>query len=437
MISDRQDSSPIYDESNRLSAVICETGVAVDQPSEDYIEDCLRALGIEVIRCRRDELLNTITDSNAKILALGLSNSPLDMIDVAKLAIEHCPSICHIKFFQSTQTDLTVQDRIAIAELGIGYLYDTDTSFVKIWNDIKYHIQEVDPAGMSVLLIDDSMTESYETKKCLIEAGFEVDDFICPIEAYEHLNKCIPDIIVVDLHMPEMNGDTFVKLVRQSDKYLGLPVVYLSNETNGYLKNKAVSEGADDFVSKPVDALNFPMHLANRIVRSREQKVQMECDSLTGLLNHTAILNQISLAADSDKLDNIAIIMLDIDHFKLVNDTHGHQVGDKVIRGISILLTRMLRSGDLIGRFGGEEFLIALPNTSKENANMIMNRILKRFRDIKFDSDDYSEFHCSFSAGISQITSSNEIDLALSEADKALYQAKELGRSRVVRAANA
>lgn len=160
----------------------------------------------------------------------------------------------------------------------------------------------------------------------------------------------------------------------------------------------------------------------------------MDCDSLTGLLNHSAILDEIEHAKGRADIKSISVIMLDIDHFKSVNDTYGHQTGDVVIRAIAVLLTRMLREGDLIGRFGGEEFLVALPNTSNENANIIMDRILSAFRELVFDDEKGRTFNCSFSAGVAHLEMGGDIEATLAEADKALYAAKGQGRNRVVRA---
>ena len=417
-------------EKDRISAIVCQSPMDSDL---SYMADSIKALGLPVEKVNPASLKELTGRSDAKIIAFNLGSNPDEVIEAAKSLTGTLITATHFMFFAAGP--LSLEHRIQIAEFEDGFLYDQETSFIKISNDIKYHLSSSNQVGLNVILVDDSMTESFVTKKLLEKAGYNVSAFHSPSEAYEYLTTNIPDIVVVDLHMPEMNGDTFVRLLRQNPKYLSLPVVFLSNEIDSNLKIKAVSHGADDFLSKPVNKF-FPSYLANRIVRAREQKEQMDRDSLTGLLNHSTILSEIEYMITTEAVDNAAVIMLDIDHFKAVNDTHGHPVGDQVLRAISILLSRSLREGDLIGRFGGEEFLVALPNTSPANANMIMNRILQSFKNIAFENEQGVKFNCAFSAGISQLSEIGGADTALSQADKALYEAKRQGRSQVKRAAN-
>jgi len=413
---------------DRMTAVIC---MPDHQDNESYIADAIGALGIKVVFVKSSEFLSVIEEHGAQIIVMHLSN-PIyhkDQISLAQLAVKNLDTINHVKFY--CNEDMSVMDRVSIAKMKDAFLYNEDASPAKIANDIKYHVAGVDTHALKVLLIDDSMTEAFLTKKALTDAGCDVVALYSPLEAYEQLQKETPDIIVVDLHMPEMNGDSFVRLVRQEPRFLSLPVVFLSNEDDDQLRIKAVANGADDFISKPVSPTHFPLYIANRVVRAREQGDKMNRDSLTGLLNHSSVMEHINASNNSGAFESISIIMLDIDHFKQVNDLYGHQTGDKVLRSISALLSRSLRQGDLVGRFGGEEFIVALPDTPLNNTLVIMNRILKTFKEFTFIDEYDKSFHCSFSAGVSILKPGESLDHAIGHADRMLYEAKSKGRSQV------
>jgi diguanylate cyclase (GGDEF)-like protein len=122
--------------------------------------------------------------------------------------------------------------------------------------------------------------------------------------------------------------------------------------------------------------------------------------------------------------------MIDLDHFKMVNDRFGHSSGDRVIVALTQMLQQRLRQSDGIGRYGGEEFLVLMPDTDLETAHRLMSKLLQQFSQLKFFERNI-EFHASFSAGISCANDWNSAQLCLERADQALYQAKKLGRNRI------
>ena len=160
-------------------------------------------------------------------------------------------------------------------------------------------------------------------------------------------------------------------------------------------------------------------------------------DSLTGLLNHTRVLEQLDLeiARASRENEDLSFVMIDIDHFKAVNDQYGHPIGDRVIRSLARLLKQRLRKSDSIGRYGGEEFAVILPKTDPKMAGALINEIRESFSKIqhKSNSEELPEFTCTFSAGVAHITEKlNSVDSLCQAADKALYAAKHSGRNCVV-----
>ena len=162
----------------------------------------------------------------------------------------------------------------------------------------------------------------------------------------------------------------------------------------------------------------------------------MERDGLTRLLTHTAFLERVraALARRRRRPDAspAALTVLDLDHFKKVNDTWGHPVGDRVITALSSLLRSRLRQSDTIGRLGGEEFGALIEDLSEKDAVQLIERLLADFMAIEHRGPGGARFHASFSAGVAMSTTAKDMTGWLEAADKALYEAKRAGRSRVV-----
>jgi len=192
-----------------------------------------------------------------------------------------------------------------------------------------------------------------------------------------------------------------------------------------------MGKGGDDFLTKPIDPTHLSTTVKNRAQRARVLNNLIVRDSLTGLFNHTHILDRLSLACRKAQENNtrVCFAMVDIDFFKKVNDNYGHPVGDKVISALSLFLKQRLRKTDIVGRYGGEEFAVILADTSGEDALHVMNDIREVFSQLEHSADE-ADFKVSFSCGVCSFTGSNS-DTIVKEADEALYEAKRQGRNNV------
>ena len=190
--------------------------------------------------------------------------------------------------------------------------------------------------------------------------------------------------------------------------------------------------GAEDFLIKPVVPEDLVAAVAIRAERMRTLRSLMARDSLTGLFNHTTttqlLENAIATAERND--GKLSFAMLDVDHFKLVNDTYGHPVGDQVIRGLAWLLKGRLRSTDLVGRYGGEEFILALPSITPEQALKVINLIREDFSSLPHAHATGALFS-TFSAGIASWPDFGSAQALTEAADFALLNAKQHGRNCV------
>ena len=191
--------------------------------------------------------------------------------------------------------------------------------------------------------------------------------------------------------------------------------------------------GGDDFLTKPIQPEHLISSVASRIQRSLTLRSFMVRDSLTGLFNHTAIQDQLVLevARANRQGTSLAVAMIDIDYFKRVNDTFGHQAGDRVIKSLSRLLKQRLRETDVVGRYGGEEFVVILSNVDGTAAVEVLNAIRNDFSRL-YHYAEGKEFLVTFSCGIADVSCFSDA-LQLGEAaDSALYKAKHLGRNQIV-----
>jgi diguanylate cyclase (GGDEF)-like protein len=292
------------------------------------------------------------------------------------------------------------------------------------------------PIPYRVLIVEDSKTQASLTKKNLESAGIITQVLAHPLDINDVLLDFQPDIILMDLYMPDCSGSELARIIRQQENFVSIPIVFLSAESDTTKQLDALSLGGDDFLTKPVAKEHLISSLKARAARSRALRAEMVQDSLTGLLNHTRVLEQLEMEmARSGREDtDLSFIMIDIDHFKVVNDKYGHPVGDRVIKSLARLLKQRLRKSDSVGRYGGEEFAVILPKTEASTAQSILNEIRESFEKIQHLSNNANEeFTCTFSAGIAHISAiNNTVDALCQAADKALYAAKHSGRNCVV-----
>lgn len=284
-----------------------------------------------------------------------------------------------------------------------------------------------------VLIVDDSvaMTSYYST--ILEQAGMTVKVVNNPMEVMAPLMEFCPDLILMDIYMPECNGMDMAKVIRQLDSHISIPIVYLSAESDLDKQLTAMSLGGDDFLTKPIQPDHLVSSVSSRIQRSRMLRALMVRDSLTGLLNHTAIKDQLELEVARAKRQKLPLVfaMVDIDFFKKVNDNYGHPVGDRVIKSLSRLLKQRLRETDVVGRYGGEEFAVIMGGTDGVSALKVLDNVREAFSQLRHKGGE-KEFSVTFSCGLAELSRYGDEIKLCDAADKALYEAKHAGRNRLV-----
>jgi len=291
---------------------------------------------------------------------------------------------------------------------------------------------------MKILLVEDSYIERRKLGVFLTDWGFEYQAVGSGTEAIKLLEgQNPPDLVVLDWLLPGLDGIDVLRRIRKLSRGTYVYTVMLTAKTHKKDRITAMEAGADDYLSKPVD----PTELRSRIVVGQrildlQQSLRFAAthDFLTNLLNRSEILAALEreMARGAREHNCTTIILADIDHFKRVNDTLGHAAGDEVLKEVSRRLKVDLRPYDLVGRYGGEEFLIILPGCNLENgarrADTIRSLVCKDPIETPFGTAS-----ATVSIGLTAASENRDRSVSefLREADLSMYEAKKKGRNRV------
>lgn len=324
-------------------------------------------------------------------------------------------------------------EKLHAARHGVVAFLNKPVSIPALESSLEGVMQHQTRSPYRVLLIDDDVF-SMEHHRIMLETwGIVARCLANPADVMTVIDDFKPDLLIIDLNMPLCNGIELAKVIRFHKHWIHIPIIFLSGEQNAQRQLVAMKTGGDDFIVKPVVERHFVAMILMRANRARQLAELMIRDSLTGLFKHTEIKDRLSheLARARRNKTTVSVAMLDIDKFKRINDTYGHQTGDTVIATLAHLLRRALRTTDIVGRYGGEEYMVVMPDSDDANAIRKIDLLRREFEAIAFHHKDL-EFHCSFSGGVCDSRSSDDIDLLIEKADMALYQAKARGRNQIL-----
>lgn len=285
-----------------------------------------------------------------------------------------------------------------------------------------------------VLIVEDSATAIAYIQRSLTQHGIDSRAIRDPRLILEAAVGYHPDAILMDMYMPYCTGVEVTKALRQVPEYQALPVIYLSSETDIAQQVEALRLGGDQFLSKPANPIVLASVVKTKIKRYREMLHAGQHDSLTGLFNHSASkieIERMLYAASAER--PLVIAMLDIDRFKSINDNYGHPVGDQVIRSIAWLLRGRLRNSDLVGRYGGEEFILALPGIGIDRACELIDKVREDFSTMPH-AHSLGSLRATFSCGVATFPDYQSVSTLIEAADYALLEAKRSGRNKVLKA---
>jgi two-component system cell cycle response regulator len=297
-----------------------------------------------------------------------------------------------------------------------------------------------------ILVVDDNRDNVEIIATRLRFRGYDVVEASDGEDALAKVAGDTLDLILLDVMLPDIDGYEVARRIRTNEALPYVPIILVTARDSTRDKVIGLDAGADDYLTKPV---NFP-ELEARVrsmLRIKQLQTELEeknrtlellsvSDGLTGLFNHRRIHALLHEEWERVKRtgDSLTVAMFDLDHFKAVNDTHGHPAGDRVLQEFAQILREEAREIDRLGRYGGEEFMAILPETGIRDGAVFVERIRHRVAGRAFDIERPEPLRMTVSAGVASYPNgAGTPEMLIRQADRALYVAKAAGRDRVVR----
>ncbi|MGQ9823932.1 MAG: diguanylate cyclase [Desulfotomaculales bacterium] len=295
-----------------------------------------------------------------------------------------------------------------------------------------------------VLLVEDSAVQRRILARQLEQQQFEVHVAADGEEVLRVAGQVAPDVVLLDLMLPGLNGIEVCRRLKNHPQTADIPVIFITSSQSVEEKIKALECGAHDFLVKPVNPQELFIRIRS-LLRQRQLlatlSVQASKDPLTGLDNRRQLMEALrnELRRAVRYCTPLSLLMLDVDHFKAYNDTHGHPAGDEVLRRLARLLEQNIRTYDRVARYGGEEFVVLLPHTDPKGAFAVAEKLRLLVERTSFPGEETQpEGRLTVSIGVASFPDhASQEDALLAAADRALYAAKAAGRNRVAAAGGA
>jgi len=297
----------------------------------------------------------------------------------------------------------------------------------------------------SVLVVDDNKLIRRLATKLLTKNNYEVTSAINGRAALQQINSVKPDVILLDVMMPEMDGFECCRQIKNNDSTMDIPVILVSSNTETIDKIKGLEIGAADYIVKPFDYGELLARVSTQVKmkslldelgkkNSRLEEL-VKKDSLTNLYNHRYFYERLAAEFKTSELDKspLSCLICDIDRFKNINDTYGHQAGDDILKSLATIFKREIRPEDIPSRYGGEEFAFILPRTDIHEAASLAECIRQSVENNTFTFGDIP-ISVTISMGVAAFpdnSAKTHIEL-ICYADEALYGAKQKGRNKTI-----
>jgi diguanylate cyclase (GGDEF)-like protein len=297
--------------------------------------------------------------------------------------------------------------------------------------------ERIDDAPLTVLVIEDHPDQRELLAIVLQREGYRVVTAANGLEALERLEVENIQIALSDIMMPKMDGFELIKRIRTNPALKSIYLILITARIQEGDRVRGLDLGADDYITKPFSfsELLARVRVGSRVVHYQQHlEYQTQVDSLTGLFNRRAFEKKIHEEFERSKRyhNPLSLLILDIDNFKTINDTYGHHGGDAALVKISETFREKTRQSDFPSRYGGEEFVLVLPETDQENALQVASKIHDAIRSCAFGTTA-RPFRLTVSIGVSSTSTRFYSDWRemLDDADQALYLAKNTGKDRI------
>ncbi|MNR87128.1 Response regulator PleD [compost metagenome] len=317
-------------------------------------------------------------------------------------------------------------DRIDVARLGAARYLHKSIPAAAIFEAVREVIQRPRAEAVRVLAVDDDPQVLAVLESLLTSQGIQTRVLSDALRFWEVLEETQPDLIVLDVDMPYVSGVELCRVVRGDARWSTTPVLFLTARRDPEDVQRLFATGADDYVLKPLLGPELLTRIRNRLERTRMLKNLAETDTLTGaatLGKFTRALNRACATPEAP----VTLALLDVDQLKRINRSHGHAVGDMVIRRLAELLLRAFPQEGVVARWGGEEFMVLFEKATKAEALASLQALLASFREIRFDEGG-AALPATFSAGVVQYPEDGaDLKELYVAAEAAVNRAKQVG----------
>ncbi|HVE70481.1 MAG TPA: diguanylate cyclase [Thermoanaerobaculia bacterium] len=383
--------------------------VLADDDAALRVTEALEREDMRVRRCTPIEAIAHITDrtpdvaivDTVEILEMFRERADVDVIVIGDAAFE---------------------ERVRAIRSGAEAFVTTPIDMVALVRRVAALRERKERPAHRILAVEDDAVTIALMRGILSASGYEVEVCRDPRDFEKTLVAFQPDLLLMDVQLShDVTGHDLVRYVRQSERFSTLPVIIVTSDSERRAMVEGTNAGADTLVTKPVDWDLLLAQIAARLERATVVRELTDRDSLTGVLTRGAFDARLR---QREQDATAALVLIDLDHFKAINDTHGHAAGDRVLASMGTLLRRRLRHSDIVARYGGEEFALLLEDATVSDAEELCERLLAELGEI--------ENGVTFSAGVAALHESFEESFR--RADAALYEAKRAGRARIVSA---
>jgi diguanylate cyclase (GGDEF)-like protein len=321
-------------------------------------------------------------------------------------------------------------DRLEVAQLGGHSFLHKPMPPAQVLKAIAQAAQQAETAKQRVMVVDDDPLILATLKGFLQPWGLSVTTLNNPQQFWETLKSCSPDLLILDVKMPAVSGVELCQIIRNNSRWGRLPIIFLTAHTDAAIVNQMFSVGADDFVSKPIVAPELVSRIINRLERLKLLQNAAETDYLTKLSNRhksTQDLNKY-LQLVNQQEQPLCLAVLNLDNLKEINDHHGHNTGDIVMRQWGQLLRQTFRQNAVVARWEGDEFVVALYGMTRADGIQRFIQLLTTLRNRRFVAPDETQFRITFSGGIAQYPDDGtDLPALYQAASEALHRSKVAG----------
>lgn len=326
-------------------------------------------------------------------------------------------------------------DKVRSIHCGADAHFEKPVDMKAMFRRIRYLIEKKRQETPRILSVEDDPDQAAFIRAFLESAGYQVRTCTDPKHFDSYMSAFQPDLVLLDVMLPGMTGYELARYIRQDERHATLPILFLTTQGQLDARIESARSGGDDHLVKPVPPALLLSSVSSRLERSRFLKTLLHRDGLTNLLNHTSFMEQAQMVIAQQKRHAgfTALILLDVDYFRSINERHGYPGGDKVLVALSLLLRKRLRQSDIIGRYGGDEFGIIAEGLDEREAVSLASRLISDFASIQHSTLSHSGFYATSSAGVAMLDArSMDLEKWLAAAQKALQSAKTAGRNCAV-----